>query len=680
MIKDKKVLLMGNPNVGKSTVFNEITGSHQHTGNWTGKTVGTCEGRYTYKFTNFRLVDLPGTYSLLSSSDEERIARDYLCFEDYDCVVCVIDATNLERNLNLVLQVLELTDRVVVLLNLCDEAKKKNIEIDNLALSKSLGVPIIRATARSGKGINELLEAIFCISNETLINETAVLYYSSPIETAIKQITRELKCSLETDKKLRFFALRLIENDESFNKSFKEHFGKEVLLNTDLNTALASAEKQMDTFAINPAKSVTQAIYEKASHLAEAASKQLPSKKERAEKALDNILLGKYTAVPVMLLLFAIVLWLTVAGSNYPSEFLREVFDGFEARLAEILADIGAPPWVTGLFVNGILRVLLWVIAVMLPPMAIFFPLFALLEDFGILPRIAFNLDGAFEKCGACGKQALTTCMGYGCNAVGVTGARIIDSPRERLIAVITNSLTPCNGRFPLLIAIISMFFCSNSFTAAGILLILIIVSVAMTFLCSKLLSTTILKGVASSFVLELPPYRRPKILRLLCDTLREKILFVLLRAAAVSAPAGLIIWLMANINVGESSLLCTAADFLNPFGELIGLDGVILIAFILGFPANEIVIPIALMAYLSSGEISDYSSLESLKSILTDNGWTWVTALCTCVFSMFHFPCSTTLITIYKETKSLKWSALSVLVPLSAGIISCAVINLIFG
>lgn len=680
MIKDKKVLLMGNPNVGKSTVFNEITGSHQHTGNWTGKTVGTCEGRYTYKFTNFRLVDLPGTYSLLSSSDEERIARDYLCFEDYDCIVCVIDATNLERNLNLVLQVLELTDRVVVLLNLCDEAKKKNIEIDNLALSKSLGVPIIRATARSGKGINELLEAIFCISNETLINETAVLYYSSPIETAIKQITRELKCSLETDKKLRFFSLRLIENDESFNKSFKAYFGNEALLNTDLSTAIASAERQMDTFAINPAKSVTQAIYEKASHLAEAVSKQLPSKKERAEKVLDNILLGKYTAVPIMLLLFAVVLWLTVAGSNYPSEFLREVFDGFETRLAEILADIGAPPWVTGLFVNGILKVLLWVIAVMLPPMAIFFPLFALLEDFGILPRIAFNLDGAFEKCGACGKQALTTCMGYGCNAVGVTGARIIDSPRGRLIAVITNSLTPCNGRFPLLIAIISMFFCSNSFTAAGILLILIIVSVAMTFLCSKLLSTTILKGVASSFVLELPPYRRPKILRLLCNTLREKILFVLLRAAAVSAPAGLIIWLMANFNVGENSLLCAAADFLNPFGELIGLDGVILIAFILGFPANEIVIPIALMAYLSSGEISDYSSLESLKNILTDNGWTWVTALCTCVFSMFHFPCSTTLITIYKETKSLKWSALSVLVPLSAGIISCAVINLIFG
>lgn len=679
MIKNKRVLLMGNPNVGKSTVFNEITGSHQHTGNWTGKTVGTCKGRYTYKFTDFELVDLPGTYSLLSSSEEERTARDYLCFEDYDCVVCVVDATNLERNLNLVLQVLELTHKAVLLLNLCDEAKKKNIEIDCNALSKALGIPVVCATARSGKGINKLLETVYLISNGTLVNDAATLYYSNTVETAVKQVTRALKCIVDTDKKLRFFALRLLENDESFNNSFKAHFGSEIFMNGSFRASLSSARNMLEAFGVNTAKSVTEVIFAIASELADSVSKKLPSKKEKREKVLDDILLGKYTSIPVMLLLFAVVLWITIAGSNYPSELLRGVFDDFEQWLSAVLINVGAPSWVIGLFVNGILKVLLWVVAVMLPPMAIFFPLFALLEDFGVLPRIAFNLDGAFEKCGACGKQALTTCMGYGCNAVGVTGARIIDSPRERILAIVTNSLTPCNGRFPLLIAIISMFFCSSSIAAAGVLLALIACSMAMTFACSKILTLTVLKGVRSSFVLELPPYRKPKILRLIGDTVREKILFVLLRAAAVSAPAGLVIWALANISVGDSSLLTAIANFLNPFGELLGLDGVMVLAFILGFPANEIVIPIALMAYLSTGELGDYSSLESLKSILVANGWSWVTALCTCIFSMFHFPCSTTLITIFRETKSVKWTALSVAVPLLAGILSCMLINLIF-
>ena len=389
--------------------------------------------------------------------------------------------------------------------------------------------------------------------------------------------------------------------------------------------------------------------------------------------------MGRYTSIPVMLLLFAVVLWITVAGSNYPSEFLRGVFDNFEVWLADKLAATGASDNFVSLFVNGILRVLLWVIAVMLPPMAIFFPLFAILEDFGILPRIAFNLDGAFERCGACGKQALTTCMGYGCNAVGVTGSRIIDSPRERLVAIITNSLSPCNGRFPLLIAVISMFFSQNSVAAALILLCFMGVSMLATFASSKLLTSTVLKGVSSSFVLELPPYRKPKILSLIGDTVREKIIFVLFRAAAVAAPAGLVIWVLANVRVGSVTLLCYIADILEPAGRFIGLDGVMLLAFILGFPANEIVIPIALMAYLSTGEMSDYSSLESLKTILTDNGWTWVTALCTCIFSMFHFPCSTTLLTIWKETKSVKWTALSVITPLVFGVVICAVISHVF-
>lgn len=678
MIKNKKVLLMGNPNVGKSTVFNEITGSHQHTGNWTGKTVDSCSGKFKYKFNEYELVDLPGTYSLLASSEEERVARDYLCFNDYDCVVCVVDATNLERNLNLVLQVMELTNKVVLLLNLCDEAKKKNIEIDTAQLSKLLGVPVVKATARSGKGINELLEIVYQISNETLLNESTTLFYNNTIESAVKQVSRALKGQIDTDRNLRFFSLRLIENDESFNSSFKENFGSDVLLKGNVRASIKSAQNKLKQFGVNVSQTVTTAIFDKSEDIAKSVSKKLPSKKDAFEKRLDNLLLGKYTSIPIMLLLFGTVLWITIAGSNYPSDWLRGVFDNFQVWLADWLVSINAPDVFISLFVNGILRVLLWVVAVMLPPMAIFFPLFALLEDFGVLPRIAFNLDGAFESCGACGKQALTTCMGYGCNAVGVTGARIIDSPRERLVAIITNSLTPCNGRFPLLIAVISMFFVKNSFLSAMILLGMIAGSMLMTFACSKLLTSTVLNGVSSSYIMELPPYRKPKVLRLIGDTVREKVIFVLLRAVVVAAPAGLIIWVLANISVGDASLLSRIAEVLNPVGQFLGMDGVMLLAFILGFPANEIVIPIALMVYLSTGELSDYSSLESLKTILVDNGWTWVTALCVCVFSMFHFPCSTTLLTIYKETRSIKWSALSVLVPLMAGVVCCALINLI--
>ena len=682
MKRKKRVLLMGNPNVGKSTVFNEITGSHQHTGNWTGKTVDVAKGEYYYKFSDYELIDLPGTYSLLSSSEEERLARDYLCFEDYDCVVCVVDATNLLRNLNLVLQVIEVTDKVVLLLNLADEARKKNIEVDIQGLSNFLGVPVVKATARSGKGINELLEQVHLISNGTVKNEVKTIFYLNDIESAVKQVKKALKCTIDTDKNLRFFALRLLENDDSFNNSFKKHFGEDVFLNGTLRGNLNKAKCDLTKLGLNGdnyVKSITSSIFDITNSIVEHTVKHLPSKKENREKALDKILMGKYTSIPVMLLLFGVVLWITIAGSNYPSDFLRTVFDSFEVWLADTMINLGVSQTIVSLLVNGVLRVLLWVVAVMLPPMAIFFPLFALLEDFGVLPRIAFNLDGAFERCGACGKQALTTCMGYGCNAVGVTGCRIIDSPRERLVAIITNSLSPCNGRFPLLIAIISMFFCSNSLLSAMILLGLIAVSMLMTFATSKVLTSTVLKGVSSSFVLELPPYRKPKILSLIGDTIREKIIFVLFRAVTVAAPAGLIIWVLANINIADTTLLCKIADVFDPVGHFIGLDGVMLLAFILGFPANEIVIPIALMAYLSTGEMGDYSTLESLKTILVDNGWTWVTALCTCIFSMFHFPCSTTLLTIWKETKSVKWTLLSVLTPLLTGIIICALINFVF-
>ena len=368
-------------------------------------------------------------------------------------------------------------------------------------------------------------------------------------------------------------------------------------------------------------------------------------------------------------------------GANYPSEALHSFFASWEGKLMDGLCFLGIPKMWREMLVYGMYRVLTWVVSVMLPPMAIFFPLFTILEDSGYLPRVAFNLDKCFKKCNACGKQGITMCIGAGCNAAGVVGCRIIDSPRERLIAIITNSFMPCNGRFPTLIAVITMFFVGEaagaSIGAAFILTGIILLGVGLTFLVSWFLSVTFLKGVPSSFALEMPPYRRPQIGRVIIRSVLDRAMFVLGRAALTAAPAGILLWILANGRVNDMTILSYLSGLLDIPAKAMGLDGVILLAFLLGLPANEIVVPIMIMAYLSQGSLAEISEMSILKQLLVENGWTWATAVSVMLFTLVHWPCATTCLTIRKETGSLKWTFLSFMIPT---ILGCAICVLFHG
>jgi ferrous iron transport protein B len=399
------------------------------------------------------------------------------------------------------------------------------------------------------------------------------------------------------------------------------------------------------------------------------------------DRRIDNIVTSRILGYPLMLLLLGTVFWLTIAGANYPSEMLADFLFGLEAHLTALFQAVGAPAWLHGLVVLGTYRGLAWVVAVMLPPMAIFFPLFTLLEDLGYLPRVAFNLDRAFKKVGAHGKQALTMSMGFGCNAAGVIAARIIDSPRERLIAILTNTFVPCNGRFPGLI-VVSMIFMGGAVAAAtgtmvasAMVVALVLVGISVTLLVSWLLSKTLLKGEPSSFTLELPPYRKPQIIPVILRSFLDRTLFVLGRAVMVAAPAGAVTWVLANVYIGDLSVIAHLAGWLDPLGRAIGLDGIILLAFMLGLPANEIVIPIMIMSYLSEGAMLELDSLNAFRNLLVSQGWTWITALNFMIFSLLHFPCGTTLLTIKKETGSFKWTMLAALIPLAISFIVCLII-----
>lgn len=670
---EKIIALAGNPNVGKSTLFNALTGLKQHTGNWTGKTVSSAFGKYTYSNDKYTVADLPGTYSLLVSSKEEAQARNFLLENRPDAVVVVVDATCLERNLNLVLQILEITDKVVVCVNLLDEAAKKKIEVNIKQLSQCLGVPVVGMCAKSGKGIKQLKEAVANIIQSKTEISPVKIEYSREIEHSISKLL-PIFDSLDISSKLkRCYALRLLENDDYIKSKLTGH-------STELSAVLTELTQTDNKESIRD--NIVNAIMKKCEHIfKKTVTLHNPSCNMRDRK-IDKILTSRLTGIPIMLLLLALIFWITIVGANYPSQWLSRLFDWLSGVITGALKYINTPPVIVSLLMDGIYKTTAWVVAVMLPPMAIFFPLFTLLEDLGYLPRIAFNMDSMFKGAGCHGKQCLTMCMGIGCNACGVTGCRIIDSPRERLIAIITNSFMPCNGRFPAIIAIITVFFAGtaaaplNSLLTALILMLVILLGVFATMGVSKLLSLTLLKGEASSFTLELPPYRSPQIGKIIVRSILDRTLFVLGRAVVVAAPAGLIIWLLANIEVGNTSLISYATNFLDPFARILGMDGIILAAFILGFPANEIVIPIMIMLYTNTGVLTDADSLSQMLSLFTANGWTVTTALCVIVFYLMHFPCSTTCISIYKETKSFKWTLVSFFTPLLCGFLLCFIIS----
>lgn len=737
---DAVIALAGNPNTGKSSVFNALTGLRQHTGNWPGKTVTRAEGTYRHAGRKYLLVDLPGTYSLLSASQDEEIARDYVLFGEPDCTVVVVDATCLERNLNLVLQVLEISRRVVVCVNLMDEAESRGISVDLDGLAEALGVPVIGTCARTGRGIPDLVSHIADVASGSIPSApiSADADADGPAERAITQLAALIEQELPEQPSPRWIATRLLDGDHHVERAITGErwamptvrgraLSKPVVREiTPAQRILDEARRLRSNVGEHLRDDLVSNLFARASAIASkcvtegATGKQ--GRTRRWDRPLDRVLTSPTLGIPVMLALLAIVFWLTVTGANAPSSLLAALLideGGLAAWLRDWLGIESVPAWlgnsgytllhdfmslvhiptvISGFLVDGVYLGVAWVVSVMLPPMAIFFPLFTLLEDLGYLPRVAFNLDWLFRKAGAHGKQALTMSMGFGCNAAGVVACRIIESPRERLIAIITNNFVPCNGRFPTLILISSWFiaggalsaadgqsgetggggevssFLTGSMKAAGSVSVVVLLGVLITLGISFILSQTLLKGEASAFTLELPPYRRPGILRVIYTSIMDRTLFVLARACTVAAPAGAVIWVLANVQWGGEPLAQLIAGGLDPLGRLMGLDGVVLLAYIIAIPANEIVMPTLFMIYAQQSHMIDMEGAQGFL-LLQSHGWTSLTAICLMLFCLMHNPCGTTIWTIWKETRSAKWTTFAALMPVAGGILACTLV-----
>ncbi len=706
---DFVVALAGNPNTGKSTVFNALTGLRQHTGNWPGKTVARAEGGFSSAGQRYKLVDLPGTYSLLSASLDEQIARDFVLFGKPDVTVILVDATRLERNLNLVLQVLEITDRAVVCLNLMDEARRKGLEVDERRLARDLGVPVVATSARYGEGLEELNRAIRDVATGTTVCKPRRVGGRRPeLERAVGRLSEKVLELYPDLPNSRWVALRLLDGDPRITQALRDGDLGELQENeAGLEPAAAApdAARGGSAEALGLSRQLRwqvgkdfhqklmEGIYAEAASLADrAVTRSGERPRFDWDRTIDKLVTSRIYGFPLMLLLLTTVFWITIAGANVPSAMLANLFiDKLHPLLKGAAAAISLPWWLDGLLIDGIYLATAWVVSVMLPPMAIFFPLFTLLEDFGYLPRVAFNLDRMFQRVGAHGKQSLTMAMGWGCNAAAIVSTRIIDSPRERLIAIITNNFAICNGRWPTQILIASIFIGGLAPAyLAGLISALSVVAIAvlgivLTFATSWLLSRTVLRGEVSTFNLELPPYRPPRILQTIYTSIIDRTLIVLWRAVVFAAPAGAVIWLVANVEIGDKSLALHAIQGMDGFGFLLGLSGLILLAYIIAIPANEIVIPTILMLTVlvtgasgfgaGDGVMFELDSQEATANLLRAGGWTLLMAVNLMLFSLIHNPCSTTIYTIWKETRSAKWTTVSALLPVAMGFVVCFVV-----
>ena len=692
-----RVALVGTPNVGKSTLFNALTGGRQHTGNWAGKTVECAKGTCRVGESSLELVDLPGTYSLYSHSPEEEVARDYILSREADLYVVVIDSSCPDRCINLAMQVIEVTGRAVLCFNLIDEAKRHGVDIDVSLAARLCGAPAIAVSAKRRGTLKPLLELLlgelvggsegrgapFACEAELPLEGGEPPLAEGYIERIAECLTA---CEPERGNSSERFLSSMLLFSEDEGVAISSKLGLDGTRVEKIKNICGEYRKQLFTYGGDFDRELER-VSESFTARSRAVSEKIVTRqvrdRPRLDGWLDRLLTGKRTAYPVMLLLLFLVLSITVYLSNYPSSLLSSLFGFLGGYIEELLSLVGAPLWLSGLLYDGIYTTLTEIVAVMLPPMAIFFPLFTLLEDTGFLPRFAYNLDAPFRCVGACGKQSLTMCMGLGCNAVGVTGCRIIDSERERRLAIVSNSLMPCNGRFPTIILVCGMFLSVGgllgSMLSALLLLSVILLGVGATFLLTFILSRTVYRGGGSFFTIELPPFRAPDTLRVLTRSFIDRTLKVLSRAVIVAIPAGAVIWLCSFVSVGGETLLYHITAALDPIGRLLGFDGVMLTAFILGIPASEIVIPIALVGYVGMG-FGEAMAAGDIAGILLSAGWTVKTGVCVVLFSLMHWPCATTLTTVYKETGSVKITLLSALAPTALGVLLCMLMNLILG
>jgi ferrous iron transport protein B len=660
--------LTGNPNVGKSAIFNTLTGGRQHVGNWPGKTIERAEGSFRHGGWQIHLVDLPGTYSLAAQSPEEIVARDYILSDEPDVVVDVVDATCLERNLNLTLQSLEMTDRIVVALNLMDEVRRQGWEIDVEALEKALGVPVIPTVAVEGEGLSQLVEAIVAVAEGRRRGEPVSVDYGLTIEGYVRDLEADLN-RLGIEEQSRWVALRLLEDDPEIVRAFKEgklsrcclREGAPHVSPEALQAVLRRADRLREATHPDARVEIVRRRYELAHEVTHRVARRLREVETSLTERMDRIITHRIWSWPIMLAILVGVLWITIQGANVPSSWLGSAFGWLADVTRDWLVSIHAPWWVVGSLVDGLVVGTGTVIAVMLPPMIIFFTAFNLLEDIGFLPRIAFNLDRLMRAVGSQGKHTLVAMMSFGCNVTGVLSSRIIEGPKDRIVAIVTAPLVLCNGRFGAGLALIILFFGNR---ALEMTLLYLLISVGAMLLATWLLNSFFFRREPGGFVMELPPFRTPKWGQVIWRSLVHQVGHTMGRAIIIAAPATLVIWLLGNLPPGapfDQTAIGYLVRVLAPLGQPLGLTGEMAVALLFTLPAKEIVVSSLAMTYGLQSTLAD--SLTILDYLAQT--WTTLVAFSFLTFYMLYLPCLVTVWATWKETRSLKWTMASLLLPL---------------